>query len=112
MSIPTVRGLAIEGELTVITAADQFQRLRSLLTEASRSEDDLKVDLSRVTDMDTAGLQLLLLLRREANRMGLRVTFSDPSQAVRDVLGVVRLFPDLDGVFQPEAGSARIRETR
>jgi anti-anti-sigma regulatory factor len=78
-------GLA--GELTILTAADQTRALVSLLTAGSH----LEVDLSGVTDLDTAGVQVLLLGRAEAARQGSTLTYRDASRAVRDVLEIAHL---------------------
>jgi len=44
------------------------------------------VDLSKVTEFDTAGLQILLMARRMAATSGERLDVFDPSECVRDVL--------------------------
>lgn len=84
----------IDGELTIVTAADENQRLLSAISDG---DAPLVVDLSGVTDLDTAGLQVLLLCKREAGRRDLAIEFHDPSPAVRDVLAVARLNEALDG---------------
>lgn len=81
----------LEGELTIVTAAAQYERLRSGLAAGG----DLVLDLAGITDLDTAGLQLLLVARREADHAGITVSLSDPSQAVRDVLAIARLEAEL-----------------
>ena len=83
--------LELAGELTVITATEQHQRLRSVLTGGV----DCELGLAGVTDFDTAGLQVLLVARQEAERVGVRLTFREPSRAVRDVLAIAHL----DAVF-------------
>jgi len=81
------RTLEIEGELTIQTAADR----RGALLAMADGGSDLDLDLSAVTELDTAGLQLLLLARREAELSGHRLTVSGASQAVRDVLAIAQL---------------------
>jgi anti-sigma B factor antagonist len=61
--------LEIEGELTVHTAAEH----RGPLLELLEPEGELALDLSAVTELDTAGLQLLLLAQREAHHLGGRL---------------------------------------
>lgn len=87
MSSPTPRTVSLDGELTILTASDQLQRLRQELAAGS----GFRLDLSGITEFDTAGLQLLLLARREAERLGSALTFVDPSEPVREVFGVVQL---------------------
>jgi len=79
--------LEIEGELTIHTAADR----RVVLMALADAGGDLELDLSGVTELDTAGLQLLLLARREAARGGGRLTLSAVSRAVADVLAIAHL---------------------
>jgi anti-sigma B factor antagonist len=85
------RALAIEGELTIHTAADR----RGALLAAIETEVELELDLSAVTELDTAGLQLLLLVRREVAHLGGRLTVVSASQAVADVLAIAYLQSDL-----------------
>jgi anti-anti-sigma factor len=51
----------------------------------------LLLDLSRVGEIDTAGVQLLLLLQREAARMKKTFSVLAVSEGVRDVLEFCRL---------------------
>jgi anti-anti-sigma factor len=81
------RRLNIEGDLTILTAAEHHQRLRSFLADGT----NLQVGLSGVRELDTAGLQVLLLARREANQRKAVLTLCDLSQAVNDVLAIVHL---------------------
>lgn len=97
-AVPT---LALEGELTIQTAGDRKAALLALLERGER----VAVDLSGVTEMDTAGLQLLLLLRREARLLGRVVDVVGASAAVVDTLAIVHL----DASLEP-AGTAAARE--
>jgi len=47
------------------------------------------LDLSAVTEFDSAGLQLLLMARREAARLGRQLVVSAASHAVRDVFALL-----------------------
>jgi anti-sigma B factor antagonist len=87
MSPLPVHTVTLDGEMTIMTASGQLQRLRQALT----ADSDLRLDLSRVTEFDTAGLQLLLLAQREAQQVGSVLTFLNPSDPVRDVFDVVHL---------------------
>ncbi len=71
--------LAIEGELTIYTAADSKPKLLAAL-QAPATE----FDLSQVTEIDSAGLQLLLLAKREARITGIDLSFTGHSSAVID----------------------------
>lgn len=72
-----VEKLAIEGELTIYTAAELKERIGSLL-----EKDVIEIDLSEVSEIDTAGLQLLLLAQRECVKREKKIVFDNPSEAV------------------------------
>jgi len=90
------RVLALEGELTVQTAADR----RAVLAALLGGPGDLDLDLSAVTELDTAGLQLLLLARREIGHAGARLTVSAASRAVTEVLAIA----GMNGRLEPLTG--------
>ncbi|UGQ45170.1 STAS domain-containing protein [Massilia endophytica] len=71
--------LAIEGELTIYRAAE----LKPVLLEAAAG-GALALDLSQVTEFDSAGLQLLLMAQRQATLQLLA-----PSDAVCEVLALL-----------------------
>lgn len=56
--------MSITGELTIFSVQDIHARLLETLGSLS----ELSVDLSKVTEIDTAGLQLLLLAKRKPER--------------------------------------------
>ena len=71
--------LSIVGELTIYRAAELKD---ALLAEAALPGG--RLDLGGVTDIDTAGLQLLLLARREAAACGHVLPLQPVSAAVRE----------------------------
>lgn len=81
--------LSLEGELTIYNAAETKSRLMDAL---GRSEA-LDVDLSNVTEFDTAGLQLVMLAKREAERAGKALHYVNCSPMAREVFE----FFNLDG---------------
>jgi anti-sigma B factor antagonist len=76
-----------EGELSIYTAADSKVALLNALAGAQ----DLEIDLASVTEIDTAGVQLLILLKREANRQGKRLVLSGHSPAVMELTELYNL---------------------
>ena len=78
MSHPPEPVLSIVGELTILTAGD----VKTALLVALEGTDELTVDLSGVTELDTAGLQVLLLAKREAAGVAKTVRFRSPSEVV------------------------------
>jgi anti-anti-sigma factor len=77
--------LAVEGEMTIYRAAE----LHPMLLEAVRTHDAPALDLSDVTEFDSAGMQLLLVARREAQRLGRQLTLRGTSPAVRDAFALL-----------------------
>ncbi|GAB6196974.1 STAS domain-containing protein [Lysobacter xanthus] len=90
---------AIEGELTIGSARERKAELLNALEAGSRV-----VDLRGVTHIDGAGLQLLLLLRREADLRGLRFDGVLPSRAVQLALDMARVDLCLSPVPQARPG--------
>lgn len=83
--------LVISENMTVYLADQQKRQLLDALAAAR----DLELDLSAVSEIDTAGLQLLVLLKREAVLHGKRFLISGHSPAVRQTLDLC----NLAGVF-------------
>lgn len=79
--------LALDNELTIANAAEQKTRLLAFL----KSGDSLEINLAGVAEIDTAGLQILILLKREARRAGKSLVFAMHSPAVLSVLELTRL---------------------
>ncbi|MFT3931949.1 MAG: STAS domain-containing protein [Spongiibacteraceae bacterium] len=67
----------VEGELTIYTAAEMKEKFGGLL-----NSEAIEIDLAQVSEIDTAGLQLLLLLQRECAKTNKSLVFSNPSEAV------------------------------
>lgn len=79
--------LTIEQELTIYTASEMKAQLMTLLENSS----ELEFDLSQVGEMDTAGLQLLILAKRECLARGGNLRLSNHSPAVLDVLDLCNM---------------------
>ncbi len=74
--------LAFDTDLTIYHALEAKRRL----LDAVHSRKALELDLSRVGEMDTAGFQLLVLAKREAQRLGRRLAIVAHSPAVLEVI--------------------------
>lgn len=81
----------IEGELTIFHAFDMKPQVLALLSEVN----ELALDLSAVTEIDTAGLQVLMLAKTEAAAQHKQLKLTCHSQAVVDLLD----FSQLSGFF-------------
>lgn len=79
--------LVIEDELTIFTAAEQKPRLLAFVD----SGDELEIDLAKVHEIDTAGLQLLILIKRQAAQTGKNLRFVMHSKEVLEILELTNL---------------------
>jgi anti-sigma B factor antagonist len=95
--------LRIDGEMTIYTAADLKNRIVAALGAAST----LEIDLSEVSEIDSAGLQLLMLAKREAAAQGKQVALVGHSHAVIecfDLCNVTATFGDQVVIAAANAG--------
>ncbi len=79
--------MRIEGEFTIYNAL----QIRDGLLEHLASSDGIEVDLGGVTEMDTAGFQLLLAAKREGARLGKAVRYVSHSQAALEVIDLYNM---------------------
>ncbi|MGE3537620.1 MAG: lipid asymmetry maintenance protein MlaB [Candidatus Tectimicrobiota bacterium] len=89
--------LRLAGELTIYTAAAFMPQLCQILPECPA----LELHLGQINELDTAGVQQLLLARREAARLGKVLRLVEPSAATREVLA----FLQLEAAFQTAEAS-------
>jgi anti-sigma B factor antagonist len=88
--------LCLAGEIDMSTAQDLREAALSALNQYG---PNLHLDLSRVEFMDSTGLEVLISIRRWANREGGHFQLVDPGHAVLRVLevsGLARLFEIYD----------------
>ena len=83
--------ISLEGEMTIFQAAT----LKDLLLDALSAGDALEVDLSHVIELDTAGVQLMLMLQREAHETNRELRWTGHSHAVLHVLRLLGLDSEL-----------------
>jgi len=92
----TTIAFELSGELTIYAAQDIRQRLLEQLEHlAAEGPDCLEIDVSGITEADTAGVQLLLAARNHAEACGAGLRLVAPSQALTEVLSLL----GLDGHF-------------
>ena len=70
----TVSVIQLEGEIAIGTASE----LKGAFVEALSSGKDVRVDPSRVTDVDITALQLLWAAERKAAASGIRFVLAHP----------------------------------
>lgn len=78
----TANTVMIEGEMTIFNAA----AIQAQLLQAMQSGSALQVDLSAVTEFDTAGLQLMVAAKKMADQQQIRLQFSQPTTPVVELL--------------------------
>lgn len=79
--------LVLEGGVSIYVV----QELKQQLLAGVRANQELQLDLSQVTELDSAGLQLLYLAKREAIKQGHALRIVAHSDAVREVFDLCNL---------------------
>jgi len=79
--------LSVSDEMTVNTAAEQKVELLGSLHDCH----EVELNLSGVTEIDSAGLQLLMVMKSEAQRLNREVRFVQHSQSVIEVFELLKL---------------------
>lgn len=83
----------IDGEMTIYNA----RSLKENMTAALSDKRSLEIDLSQVTEIDCAGVQLLMLAKKERTQRKQALVLTNHSAAVLDafeLLGLVSWFND------------------
>lgn len=93
--------LHIDGEMTIYRAAE----LKGVLLQALRAPRPLEIDLAEVIDIDSAGVQLLMMAKQAARAQGTELRLVRHSPAVLDVFELLDLAghfgdPLLEGVLR------------
>ena len=85
--------LRIDGEMTIYRATELKQDLLVALDKTK----ELEIDLAAVTELDTAGVQILMLLKRQAMATECKlhlVAHSPPVLEVFELLNLAAYFGD------------------
>lgn len=77
--------LHVHGEMTIYRAPELMQEFSAAVRDCPVGAG-VCADLSKVTEFDTAGLQILLMARRMASAGGERFEVLDPSDCVAETL--------------------------
>ena len=86
--------IRVEGDMTIYTTADLMPKILKNLDK----NRELVVDLSRVSEIDTSGVQLIEFIKREARRAGKEFSVVAHNRAVLDVLHLYHLNEQLDAM--------------
>lgn len=84
---PAVFKLAIEGEMTIFRA----QELKELILPGIEGNEEIEIDLSQVTEIDGAGLLLMISIKLEVQQRGKRLRFVGHSGAVTEAVDICDL---------------------
>jgi len=79
--------LTFKDEMTIYTALEQ----KNALSQHLNADHEIQVDLSEVSEIDSAGLQVLLFLKQEASSKNIILSLTHHSQAVVEVLELLNL---------------------
>jgi len=83
--------LAWQGEITAVNEEGVWKMTRMHLDYARGRDTAMNIKLAGVRFMDSTGVRLMVRARKEAQLGGLRLCFTEPSPAVRNVLRILRL---------------------
>ena len=75
------------GEMNIYTASDQKNQLVSLLD----ANKNISIDLSNVSEIDTAGIQLLLFAKQESEKRRIQIEIIDFSDEVLEAFELTDL---------------------
>ncbi len=82
----TVR-MSVTGELDIATAPQLMEETQTLLAGTTRR---LVIDLSKLTFIDSSGLNLLIALNKRAARDGWQLSLTRPSDKIFAVFSITR----------------------
>jgi len=79
--------LSLSGEMSIYSAAELKPRLLAYLQDSQ----SVSFDLTEVSEMDTAGIQLLWLCHKEATEAGKSLAIAGISPAAMEAVALLRL---------------------
>jgi anti-anti-sigma factor len=77
----------IEGEMTIYTAMELKEKLLPIIQDSR----ELEINLSKVNEIDSAGVQLLMLAKKNRCISNYALNLTDHSSAVLDVFELMNL---------------------
>jgi len=82
-----VMQLVVQDEMTIYTALEQKNELLPHL----KVDSEVHINLSDVSEIDSAGVQVLMFLKQESQHKNIRLILIQHSQAVVEVLELLNL---------------------
>jgi anti-anti-sigma factor len=86
-----VHRISLSGAMSIFRAIE----LRDQLLAAFEPAAEIEVDLSQVTEIDSAGVQLMIAAQHQAQADGKVLRFVGHADAVLEALALCELAPDL-----------------
>lgn len=89
----TVNGICharVAGEMTIYTAIE----CRDLLQQTLQLCQEIEIDLSGVTEVDSTGVQLLIQVKRQGEKLGKPARLVCHSPAIQEIIDLYRLAPE------------------
>lgn len=84
--------IRLEGEVTLkVTPNLKHEMMKALEQAAQNGVNEIVVDLSDTSFMDSTGISSLVVLRKRSKEMGVDMRLVNPSQQVRKILSLVQL---------------------
>jgi len=87
----------IEGDLTIYTAAELKPDFERLIAD----QRDMELSLSKVSEIDSSGIQWLMLAKRERSRQNLSFRLINHSNEVLQVFKHFKLIPYFNDPIKP-----------
>jgi len=79
-----IHRLRLQGELTIYNAAS----MKSVLLDVLPKHKEVEIDLAKVIEIDSAGLQLLVLAKREAGNHSKELRLVNHSEAILEIINL------------------------
>lgn len=82
--------IMVEGEMNIYNTSEIKDRLLNTISEYSGECSSIDLDLFNVNEIDTSGVQLLIMLNNEAQRLnkGLNITINNTVRNVMKLLNI------------------------
>lgn len=84
-------GSGLKARLSESLEIQSASEAKGPLLEALECSPEVEYDLSGLSELDSSGVQLLLLLKREASAQGRRCHLTHANDTVSEVLGLLGL---------------------
>jgi anti-anti-sigma factor len=81
-NFPTL--ILIQDEMTIYNVLEHKNKLYPYL----KNENGLQIDLSNVSEIDSAGMQLLIFLKYQSQIEKKEITFTEHSESVKEVINI------------------------